>query len=231
MYTAGFEASANNSRLASMTSSLISGCGNTVEAGVEHATACAIDRTVLPMALNLMEASGKKAFGSHFSITNNLSYMSGQQLQGNVDIVMPLASGGNGLLSFLSFNGKDGGALFMQQGATFWTDNDGLKRHDMRFGLVSRFQPFTTRNDVFGVSVFSQQNMEYGHSRIVSGLDWIAGPSSAFAFNYYLPTTGWRATVPGSEEQALAGMEVSSSFDFAAVVEIDGCHGAMECPW
>ena len=229
LHAAGFEASANDSRLASMTSSLITGCGNTVQAGVQHAAACAIDRTMLPMALNLMEASGKKAFGSHFSITNNLSYMSGQQLQGNVDIVMPLASGGNGLLSFLG-NGTDGGALFMQQGSTFWTDNDGLKRHDMRLGLVSRFQPMGTRNDVFGVSLFQQYNLEYGHSRIVSSLDWVAGPSSAFAFNYYLPTTGWRATAPGYEEQALAGMEMSGTFDLPLSLKLTGAMGQWNVP-
>ena len=231
LYTAGFEASANDSRLASMTSSLISGCGNTVQAGVRHAAACAIDRTVLPMALNLMEASGKKAFGNHFSITNNLSYMSGQQLQGNVDIVMPLASGGNGFLSLLSFgNGKDGSALFLQQGTTFWTDNDGLKRHDMRLGLVSRFQPLATRDDVFGISLFQQHNLEYGHSRIVSSLDWVAGSSSSFAFNYYLPTTGWRATVPGYEEQALAGMEVSGNFELPLSLKLTGAMGQWNVP-
>ena len=228
---AGFEASANDFRLASMASSLITGCGNTMQAGAQHAAACAVDRTVLPMALNLMEASGKKAFGSHFSITNNLSYMSGQQVQGNVDVVMPLASEGNGLLSLLSFgNGTDGGALFMQQGATFWTDNDGLRRHDMRLGLVSRFQPLATRNDVFGVSLFQQQNLEYGHSRIVSSLDWVAGPSSSFAFNYYLPTTGWRATVPGYEEQALEGMEVSGNFDLPLSLRLNGAMGQWNVP-
>ena len=235
LYTAGFEASANNSRLASMTSSVIYGCGKSLEGGVEQATGCAINRmvnrTVLPMAVNLMNASGKKAFGRHFSITNNLSYMSGQQLQGNVDIVMPLARGGSSLLSFLSGgNGGEGGALFMQQGTTFWTDNDGLARHDMRLGLVSRFQPFTTRHDVFGVSVFQQQNMEYGHSRIVSGLDWIASPSSTFAFNYYLPTSGWRATAPGYEEQALAGMEVSGRFDLPLSLKLTGAMGRWNVP-
>ena len=47
------------------------------------------------------------------------------------------------------------------------TDSQGLRRYDMRYGVVRRFnvsdEPGT---NVVGLSTFFQQNMEYGHGRV-----------------------------------------------------------------
>ena len=61
-----------------------------------------------------------------------------------------------------------------------------------------------------GLSTFFQQNLEYGHGRVVSGFDY-DGAWGRSTFNYYLPTTGWQdaRSRAGSEERALAGMELS----------------------
>ena len=118
----------------------------------------------------------------------------------------------------------------MQQGATIWLDEDGIKRHDLRLGMAFRFQPWQARSDLFGLSMFQQHNAEYGHSRSVIGVDYAAGPSSEAAFHYYLPTTGWRAAAPGYEEHALEGVELSGRLDLPLSLRLEAATGQWRVP-
>ena len=139
------------------------------------------------------------------------------RFSGEVDAVVPLSA----VAGFIGFGGPaagedagaESGAFFFQQGVTSWTDSQGLRRYDMRYGVVRRFNVSDEPGaNVFGLSTFFQQNMEYGHGRVVSGFDY-DGAWGRSTFNYFLPTTGWRdsRSRTGYEERALAGMELSTA--------------------
>ena len=67
-------------------------------------------------------------------------------------------------------------ALFVQNGLSRWTDEHGYLRNDARLGMVRRIA-VSERPDagVFGTSVFFQENLERGHGRIATGVDWSDG--------------------------------------------------------
>ena len=240
LQTIGAGALADESRLTSFTHSFISGCANEMESGFDQSTSCLIDQ-VLPVALDLVESSGVKAFGARFNITERLSYSHTDGLRGEFDVIFPL-SGAQGSAPQAAYaDGNAGlqsqpaGAFFMQQGASIWMDEDGSKRHDFRVGMVRRFQPgghgaAQTRADLLGLSLFQQHNLEYGHSRSVIGLDFVTGPSSEAALHYYLPTSGWLNTISGYEEHALQGVEASASFDLPLSLELAGAIGQWHVP-
>lgn len=191
-------------------------CGNAFEQGASSGYRCFMEQMVngilMDQTTQYANAYGKRLFGEHFSFANRMTYSQmGGGFSGEVDTVVPLAA----LAGFTGFGGQedgaDTGAFFFQQGVTSWTDSQGLRRYDMRYGVVRRFnvsdEPGT---NVFGLSSFFQQNMEYGHGRLVSGFDY-NGVWGRSTFNYFQPTTGWRdaRSRAGYEERALAGMEWS----------------------
>ena len=191
-------------------------CGHSFEDSGSSGSRCFMEQMVNGILLDettqFANAYGKRLFGEHFSFANRLTYSRmGGGFSGEVDTVVPLAA----LAGFVGFGGQDDdadtGALFFQQGVTSWTDSQGLRRYDMRYGVVRRFnvsdEPGT---NVFGLSSFFQQNLEYGHGRIVSGFDY-DGAWGRSTFNYFVPTTGWRDSRSRAdrEERALAGMELS----------------------
>ena len=191
-------------------------CGNAFEQNVSSGYRCFMEQLVngilLDQTTHYANAYGKRLFGEHFSLANRMTYSQlGGGFSGEVDTVVPLAA----LAGFVGLGGMEAdaesGALFFQQGVTSWTDSQGLRRYDMRYGVVRRFnvseEPGT---NVFGLSTFFQQNMEYGHGRVVTGMDY-DGAWGRGTFNYFQPTTGWRdsRSQAGSEERALAGMELS----------------------
>ncbi len=200
-------------------SGLLSGavaCGNAFERGVSSGSRCFMEQMVngilLDQTTQYANAYGKRLFGEHFSFANRMTYSQmGGGFSGEMDTVVPLAA----LAGFAGFGGMEpdaeSGAFFFQQGVTSWTDSQGLRRYDMRYGVVRRFnvseEPGT---NVVGLSSFFQQNMEYGHGRLVTGFDY-DGAWGRSTFNYFLPTTGWRDSRNriGYEERALAGMELS----------------------
>lgn len=201
------------------TTGLLSGalaCGNAFEGGISSGYRCFMEQMVngilLDKTTQYANAYGKRLFGEHFSLANRFTYSQmGGGFSGEADAVVPLAA----LAGFTGFigmeDGADAGVLFFQQGVTSWTDSQGLRRYDMRYGVVRRFNVSDEPGaNVFGLSSFFQQNMEYGHGRIVSGFDY-NGVWGRSTFNYFLPTTGWRDSLsrPGYEERALAGMELS----------------------
>ena len=201
------------------TNGLLSGalaCGNAFEQGVSSGYRCFMEQMVngivLDQTTQYANAYGKRLFGEHFSFVNRMTYSQmGGGFSGEVDTVVPLSA----LAGFAGFGGMEAdtesGALFFQQGVTSWTDSQGLRRYDMRYGVVRRFNVSEEPGaNVFGLSSFFQQNLEYGHGRLVSGFDY-NGVWGRSTFNYFLPTTGWRDSRSrvGYEERALAGMELS----------------------
>ena len=195
---------------------LVSGamaCGNAFEQAVANGYNCLMEQVVngilLGKTAEFANAYGKKLFGEHFSLANRFTYSPvNGGFSGEVDAVVPLSA-------FTSFAGgqeagAEAGAFFLQQGLTRWTDRQGLQRYDMRYGVVRRFNMSDAPGaNVVGVSSFFQQNLEYSHARVVTGLDY-DGVWGRSTFNYFVPTTGWRAsaTRAGYEERALEGMEL-----------------------
>ena len=195
-------------------------CGNAFEQGGSSGYRCFMEQLVngilLDQTTQYANAYGKRLFGKQFSLANRMTYSQlGGGLSGEVDAVVPLSA----LAGFIGFGGQEAGedagaedgALFFQQGVTSWTDSQGLRRYDMRYGVVRRFNVSDEPGaNVFGLSTFFQQNLEYGHGRVVSGLDY-DGAWGRGTFNYFQPTTGWRdaRSRAGYEERALAGMELS----------------------
>ena len=176
----------------------------------------AINNLVLDNASRIANTRGKKLFGQNFSIVDRLSYSPGRGgFDGELDAVIPLPF----FTSFIDSEGKDiesnPGAFFFQHGVTRWTDDNGLLHNDLRYGLVQRFNLSEERGaSILGASTFFQQNLEYGHGRVVSGLDY-SGIWGSGSFNYFMPTTSWRDPVDSFayEERAIEGMELSLNLE------------------
>ena len=209
-------------------SSGVLACGNAFEQGGSSGYRCFMEQMVngilLDQTTHYANAYGKRLFGEHFSLANRLSYSQlGGGFSGEVDAVVPLSA----LAGFIGFGGQedgaDPGALFFQQGVTSWTDGQGLRRYDMRYGVVRRFNVSDEPGaNVVGLSTFFQQNLEYGHGRVVSGFDY-DGAWGRSTFNYFLPTTGWRdaRSRAGYEERALAGMELSTHLQPTSTLSVE----------
>ena len=166
--------------------SLLSGalaCGNAFEQTAAAGSDCLMEQAVnlaerginellLNKAAHFANAYGRRLFGEHFSLANRLTYspLDGG-FSGELDTVIPLAS-------FAAFTGGEGAGVstttfFLQQGITRYTDSQGLLRNDLRYGAVHRFNLSSEPGaNVVGLSTFFQQNLEYGHGRVVTGLDY-----------------------------------------------------------
>ena len=139
-------------------------CGNAFEQGVSSGYRCFMEQMVngilLDKTTHFANAYGKRLFGEHFSLANRLTYSQvGGGLSGEVDAVVPLSA----LAGFIGFGGKEAGedagaedgAFFFQQGVTSWTDGQGLRRYDMRYGVVRRFNVSDEPGaNVVGLSTF-----------------------------------------------------------------------------
>ena len=207
-------------------------CGNAFEQGGSSGYRCFMEQLVngilLDQTTQYANAYGKRLFGEHFSLANRLTYSQvGGGLSGEVDAVVPLSA----LAGFIGFGGQEAGedagaeagAFFFQQGVTSWTDSQGLRRYDMRYGVVRRFNVSDEPGaNVVGLSTFFQQNLEYGHGRVVTGLDY-DGAWGRGTFNYFQPTTGWRdaRSRAGYEERALAGMELSLQLQPTSTLDVE----------
>ena len=213
-------------------SSGVLACGNAFEQGGSSGYRCFMEQMVngilMDQTTHYANAYGKRLFGEHFSLANRMTYSQvGGGLSGEVDAVVPLSA----LAGFIGFGGQEAGedagaeagAFFFQQGVTSWTDGQGLRRYDMRYGVVRRFNVSDEPGaNVVGLSTFFQQNLEYGHGRVVSGFDY-DGAWGRSTFNYFLPTTGWRdaRSRAGYEERALAGMELSTHLQPTSTLSVE----------
>ena len=196
-----------NHSLGHFAASTVHACTSAFQSSLNVGSDCLLGQLVNTLLLNgasrWANARGKQLFGQHFSLTNRFTYSAGG-FKGEMDAVIPV-------MAFSGGNTPNAGAFFLQNGITRYIDGQGFPRTDLRYGALRRFN--ITRQpgaNVFGVSTFYQQNLEYGHARVALGMDY-GGAWGNGAFNYFLPTTGWRESTarPVHEERTLGGMELS----------------------
>ena len=180
---------------------------------------------VLDETFRLMGEHGRVVFGPNFRIESRLSLSTtGSGLSGDIDSVIPFHS--------LAAEPWDGSGLrrsfFLQNGLTRWTDEHGTRRNDTRIGVVHRFTVSAQPDaDMLGASAFIQQNLERGHQRLATSLDY-AGWWGSGSLNYYAPTTDWRPGRSGFEERALEGMELRLGLSPTSTIDVTGAIGRWE---
>ena len=213
--------------LSSLETCLSSASGDTLEGTVSTIADCAANRALSSMLGDTMhsaESHGQALIGDHFHIDNRLAVSTGDGgLRGDLDAVFPIRS-----FSSSAPEGETGQVLFMQSGVTRWTDNRGFRRNDIRQGMVFRFASLNRpESGVFGIWAFTQKNVERGHERFVTGLDY-AGRWGTGSLNYFIPSTGWRPGRSGYEERALEGMELGLRIDASDTITLDAATGRWE---
>ena len=200
----------------------LAACGDAFESATHAGTDClegkAVNDIVLSRAARFADAYGKSVFGQHFSLKQRLTYApAGGGFSGEIDAVIPLVSG-------LADDGDVAdAALFLQQGLTRWTDSAGFLRNDLRYGMAHRFDVANMPGaDIVGISVFHQRNLEHGHGRLVTGVEY-DGAWGDGALTYFKPTTGWRDSLAdwNKEERALEGMEFALHFKPTSAIHLE----------
>ena len=204
----------------------IESCAGVLEGSdneVSTAADCAADQMLsglLGVAFQYLDERGDALFGEHFHLDHRLSLSaSGGGLSGDLDAVVPL-------YSFSSISGDvTRRAVFLQNGVTRWKDEHGFQRNDMRLGVVHRIA-MSERPDagVFGTSVFFQENLERGHVRIVSGVEYL-GRWGSGSLTWFSPVTDWRPGRSGYEERALEGLEFELRTDLTSTIELRAATG------
>ena len=175
-------------------------------------------------AARFLTEQGRGVFGEHFSLVHRMSWSPlGRGLAGELDAVVPLAYRGR-VRSGEDAQALSGGAFFLQQGVTRWTDEHGFRRNDVRLGTALRF---AAGADVVGATALVQENLERGHQRFVVGTDY-AGRWGHASLQHYLPTTNWRPGRSGYEERAVGGTELSVRFDLTTTLALDTAMGRWE---
>ena len=195
-------------------------------AGFTRAADCAVGQmfsVLSDTALGIVEQYGKAQFGQHFHINRRLGLTASTgTLSADLDVVVPL-------MAFSS--ATDDAAtrsLFVQNGITRWVDAHGSQRSDLRLGLVHRFR-LDTQPDagILGASMFVQENLELGHQRLVSGLEY-TNRWGRTALNHYTPMTDWLPGRRGYEERAIGGLELSYAADLTGTIALDAAAGRWE---
>ena len=99
----------------------------------------------------------------------------------------------------------------------------------MRFGVVHRMVMSDDHLDsgVFGASVFFQENLERGHARIVTGLDYTDRWGTG-SLSYFIPVTDWRSGRLGFEERALKGLDFEVRTAVTRTIEFRAAAGHWE---
>ena len=119
-------------------------------------------------------------------------------------------------------------SFFMQSGVTRWRDEHGFQRSDVRLGFVHRYALFEEPDDgVFGTSMFVQENLERGHTRVVTGLEYLDRWGQG-SLSYYAPVTEWRPGRYGYRERALAGVELGYGTDLTNTINLSAGAGRWE---
>ena len=204
-------------------------CAGTLEhsgSDLTTATDCVVDRLVSGLAaatLNEMEEYGKARYGEHFQVNHRISLTaSSRRLSADLDVVIPLTGYSTVPESTVSRS------LFLQNGVTRWWDERGFRRNDVRFGVVNRFAlDEGSESGIVGISMFMQENAERGHTRVVTGLEYM-GRWWTGSLNHYEPLTDWRPGRVGYEERAIAGMELGLDIDLTKTLGIETAAGRWE---
>ena len=190
------------------------------------ASDCAIDQVFASLAdtaLQFVEEQGKARFGEYFHIDRRLGLTaSSGTLSADLDVVVPLTA--------LSSVEEDvvTRSFFMQNGVTRWRDEHGFQRSDVRLGFVHRYALFEEPDDgVFGTSMFVQENLERGHTRVVSGFEYLDRWGQG-SLSYYAPVTDWVPGRYGFEERALEGVELGYGTDLTNTINLSAGAGRWE---
>ena len=190
------------------------------------ASDCAIDQVFASLAdtaLQFVEEQGKARFGEYFHIDRRLGLTaSSGTLSADLDVVVPLTA--------LSSVEEDvvTRSFFMQNGVTRWRDEHGFQRSDVRLGFVHRYALFEEPDDgVFGTSMFVQENLERGHTRVVSGFEYLDRWGQG-SLSYYAPVTDWVPGRYGYEERALEGVELGYGADLTNTINLSAGAGRWE---
>ena len=172
------------------------------------------------------EEQGRRVFGENFRIVHRLSwspYGDGSGVAGNLDAIVPL-----NFTAGLSETGAEENALFLQQGFTRWRDRDGFRRTDARYGAAYRFTLSDGPDaDVLGFSTVVQQNVERGHGRLVTGLDY-AGRRGGGWLQHFTPVTDWRPGRRGYEERPIGGTELGARLNVTTTISADAAIARWE---
>ena len=187
---------------------------------------CAVEQVfsyLADSALQFFEEHGKARFGEHFHIDRRLGLTaSSGTLSADLDVVVPLTA-----LSSVEDDAVTR-SFFMQNGVTRWRDAHGFQRSDMRLGFVQRYALFEQPGDgVLGTSMFVQENLERGHTRVVTGFEYLDRWGQG-SLSYYLPVTDWVPGRPGYVERALEGVELSYGTDLTNTINLSAGAGRWE---
>ena len=187
---------------------------------------CAVDQVfsyLADSALQFVEAHGKAQFGEYFHIDRRLGLTaSSGTLSADLDVVLPLTA-----LSSVEADSVTR-SFFVQNGVTRWRDAHGFQRSDVRLGLVHRYALHEEPGDgVLGTSMFVQENLERGHTRVVTGLEYLDRWGQG-SLSYYMPVTDWVPGRHGWEERALEGVELGYGTDLTNTVSFSAGAGRWQ---
>ena len=175
----------------------------------------------------LVNEQGRALFGDGFGVVQRLSWSpNGNGIAGNLDAIIPLASfGGAASLSEGRTGVADASALFLQHGVTTWTDRHGFRRNDLRHGTV--YRTALSETAIVGFSAFLQENIERGHQRLVTSIDY-AGQWGIGWLQHFSPITGWRLGRAGHEERALGETELGVRLKLTTTLSADAAMASWE---
>ena len=148
-------------------------------------------RLVVETIEDALRVGGLALLGEGFQLDSSLNWVSGETIEGEIDVVVPLWSRG-------------GHVVFTQPGMVFWPGIEEQGRADGNFGVVYRTP--VGFNAVGGASVFYDHDFLVGHSRISLGADIQRGYLHGSA-NYYQPLGDEEEGRTGYMESALRGMD------------------------
>ena len=170
-----------------------------------------------------LNTKGKQRIGPGFAVTSRLRYamQADNKVLGDIDLVLPLGA------AKTRADANPSRAFFLQQGLTRWTDARSEVRNDMRFGGVVRFAGGGKRGGVYGLSAVAQENREFGHRRLVAGVDYI-GAWGGGSLSWYRPITKWRLGRPGYEERALEGLDLALDLNLTTTLDLRATLGRWE---
>ena len=119
-------------------------------------------------------------------------------------------------------------SFFVQNGVTRWRDAHGFQRSDVRLGFVHRNALHEEPGDgVIGTSMFVQENLERGHTRVVTGLEYLDRWGQG-SLSYYMPVTDWVPDRHGYEERELEGVELGYGTDLTNTVSFSAGAGRWQ---
>ena len=183
----------------------------------EECLSKAVSDTAIERTGQLATREGRSVFGEDFSLYSRMT-LEPSGLTGDLDAVIPLSGPDPDALGAKA-------ALFLQPGITTWEDGHGLRRNDIRLGMVWR-RPID-ETDAMGLSLFYQQNIERDHERVALGIDY-AGRWGSAHLSHFEPITNWLPGRDGYEERARKGTELGARLAITSTLSTDAAMGRWE---